>query len=376
MSGYWHPEYEKLPSPRQDVNRPEAVAACLRGKRYTLLRNLLSWGVLLKEGGEYALNGNPQEWSVTNPDVIHPMVNDWTPIERWFTYRQVLAPDPYLTAALLESTSSHISGDALRSLPLPNPLFVLPEGVNTALADGSPGRITAFHISGARSFRYGYRPDNSALDPSASPSGSLIVDTTDPKANALHVCVLSEVFNDDHTQVINHDVSHLTLPLVEDFTITSLAERIIRDGYRFTDGSSNTSGPQLEDWLRTAIHTVVPHLLYAVSDKLEVDREHYDLPPAARRIPGEKKPVKPCRMHYAGARLGAAIRAWKYTYNSGARETLQGSGRTVAPHIRGAHFHTYRVGPGRKEPRVKFLLPTTVNMHLDDGTTTTIRPVR
>lgn len=51
----------------------------------------------------------------------------------------------------------------------------------------------------------------------------------------------------------------------------------------------------------------------------------------------------------------------------------------MAPHWRGAHFHSYWTGP-RSEPEkrekiIKFLLPFPVNARADDGTTTTIRPV-
>jgi hypothetical protein len=37
-----------------------------------------------------------------------------------------------------------------------------------------------------------------------------------------------------------------------------------------------------------------------------------------------------------------------------------GDGRTVTPHVRGPHFHLYRVGEGRKESRVHFLSPILV----------------
>jgi hypothetical protein len=34
----------------------------------------------------------------------------------------------------------------------------------------------------------------------------------------------------------------------------------------------------------------------------------------------------------------------------------------VAPHVRRAHFHTYRVGPGRAGSVVKWLPPIPINM--------------
>ncbi len=36
------------------------------------------------------------------------------------------------------------------------------------------------------------------------------------------------------------------------------------------------------------------------------------------------------------------------------------SGRSVRPHLRRAHSHLYWTGPGRTEPRVRFLLPIPV----------------
>ena len=57
-------------------------------------------------------------------------------------------------------------------------------------------------------------------------------------------------------------------------------------------------------------------------------------------------------------RLGAALRA---AYH--ARETApEGAGASVRPHVRRAHWHTYRIGEGRAERVLRWLPPIPVNV--------------
>lgn len=73
-----------------------------------------------------------------------------------------------------------------------------------------------------------------------------------------------------------------------------------------------------------------------------------------------------------GTRIGAALRR-------GSAETVSGdtSGTHASPrpHIRRAHWHTYLVGTGRSEKRVKWLPPIPVNVADIEALPATVRPV-
>jgi hypothetical protein len=46
------------------------------------------------------------------------------------------------------------------------------------------------------------------------------------------------------------------------------------------------------------------------------------------------------------------------------------------PHIRRAHWHTYRIGKGRAERRMRWLAPVAVKLADPDGLAANVRPVR
>jgi hypothetical protein len=73
-------------------------------------------------------------------------------------------------------------------------------------------------------------------------------------------------------------------------------------------------------------------------------------------------PDKP-RLWEVGARIGAALRASHLDRQTGAAEETTDTGRQgPRPHIRRAHWHTYRVGPGKSEQILKWLPPIPVNI--------------
>ena len=87
-------------------------------------------------------------------------------------------------------------------------------------------------------------------------------------------------------------------------------------------------------------------------------------------------PPDKARTWDVGVRMGAAIRQAQTQAEApiGPRDTPNASPR---PHLRRAHWHTFRHGKDRVETRVKWLPPIPVNMDLsDDAPTTVIRPVK
>lgn len=74
-----------------------------------------------------------------------------------------------------------------------------------------------------------------------------------------------------------------------------------------------------------------------------------------------------------GERIGAILRA-----SSSAAQTKSqgGNGAAKRPHVRRAHSHAYRVGPGRVNTIIKWLHPMLINIEDPTDLPTTIRPVK
>ncbi|MEM4204554.1 MAG: hypothetical protein QXS54_10840 [Candidatus Methanomethylicaceae archaeon] len=91
-------------------------------------------------------------------------------------------------------------------------------------------------------------------------------------------------------------------------------------------------------------------------------------PPRPKKPPREKLSAPHRETVWAvGYRIGAAIQAGQsasahqHTQNT---ESGKPSGRTLRPHLRRAHWHGYRVGPGRSGWKVIWLPPIPVNMDI------------
>ena len=77
-----------------------------------------------------------------------------------------------------------------------------------------------------------------------------------------------------------------------------------------------------------------------------------------------------------GLRLGAALRQAGVLGTENAPNDVIGRARgPVRPHIRRAHWHTYRVGPGKADARLKWLPPILVNIADPEALPVTVRIV-
>lgn len=84
-----------------------------------------------------------------------------------------------------------------------------------------------------------------------------------------------------------------------------------------------------------------------------------------RLFPADKPTTWP-----VGERLGAALRRGYKLAQEG-----DGTHQGPRPHIRRAHWHTYRIGAGRTEAVIKWLPPIPVNVDKPDSLAVTVRPV-
>jgi hypothetical protein len=305
---------------------------------------------------------------------ITTMGKDVRPYQVWSRYRETYEPHPAMSRALVDmKTDTTVPGQVFQRLRHPNPMFLLPGAPPLIHADGSPGRIIAMTVTGALTGRDVPRPGSTAaLADDAPGNASVLLDTHDPNANAYLVQLLSEVHNPEGTQVIETDWCTLTVPITGSFTLEELVERTAGEGFSWERYESTHDLRQ--GYLLTMARVAVSHLLYASSRTVELDDKPRASRPPAKRVKGAPRPEPSARIRRMGWATGAVIA--DRVRRPGSDRPAPGTGRSVRPHIRGAHLHLYRVGPGRQEIDIKWLDPIPVNAGLDDGRTITNHPVR
>lgn len=307
---------------------------------------------------------------------IQTMGQDCRPYTIWRNHRETYEPHSALTRELVRmNPGTKIPGDVLLKLRHINPLFILTGTPEITLSDGRPGRVIAFFVTGAVSRRWQKGGDRMRVPDEAPGNVSVLWDTHDPDVNAFHVMAVSEVLDDDRMSVVDLDWCHLTVPVREPFTLDELARVTADDGFNWNVGRS-AEEQQQHDYLLGVARVAVAHLVYVCSRTVEVDDKPRASRPPARRGKGEPKPEPSARLRRVGWRLGATIQDSVRAAASAARSEGSGSGGSKAPHVRGAHLHTYLVGPGRQEVDVKWLGPIPVNMGKGDGTTVTRHRVK
>lgn len=308
---------------------------------------------------------------------FNTMAVDLRPYVMWSKHRETYEPHPEMTRALVKMKSdTEIPGEIFRMLRHPNPLFLLPGAPPIQHADGHPGRMLAIFITGAVSKRFA--DEGEWDDEGAPPNASVISDTHASECNAYHAVVISEVHNLAGTEIIDVDFCHLTVPIRRAFTLNDLVFSTAAEGFAWGMGMKKSreelSGDAQFQYLEAASRAVVSHLLYACSRTVEMDDKPRASRPPAKRKKGEPKPPPSARIRRMGWRTGAAIADSIRRAATG--QPGPGTGKKRAPHMRGAHMHLYRVGPGRREIDLKWLDPIPVNAGLDDGATITRHPMR
>lgn len=166
------------------------------------------------------------------------------------------------------------------------------------------------------------------------------------------------------------DLEGVLTPAVLDIDERLTLDAALRKTYSFLDYLQSTQSTleakerhyvqQTFVMLREAIGGAVATVLYVCAENAEM---RSDAPAPKRPAPkkGERVYAPSQQTVWAVAwRIGAAIGAARQAV---ARVTASApTGRTVRPHIRRAHWHTYRVGKGRASTVVHWLPPIPVNM--------------
>lgn len=122
-----------------------------------------------------------------------------------------------------------------------------------------------------------------------------------------------------------------------------------------------------------ALRHCVSRLLYITSETPDLSAPDGKVLAPATPGHGRKPWVAADRVREwgVGYRIGSRLRSARTRAEHGDGTT----GRTMRPHVRRAHWHTYRVGPGRTQRRVIWMAPFLVGAADDDHLPMVERPV-
>lgn len=267
----------------------------------------------------------------------------------WEKYRTVCEIHPRLTQDLRSSGSDKFPPEVLRHLPYRNPLVFLSEPQNVRLAGHKErGRLVGWYVVGMDESRH-------------------YCDTSDGRAVALHVTVLSEILGKGGAEVDDWDMTRVTLPLTgETCTVDELIARMLSTFAWDPTVKSQTEETQ-HSFMSSVLHVVLPHMLYLCSENLDTKPKPFRPGPPARRQGGRTIPAKGSRVErqLIGFRVGpelAAAERWETAGELGPARGPQGGHKGPSAHMRRGHFHAYRYGKGRTQTKVKWTAPFPVGV--------------
>lgn len=280
-------------------------------------------------------------------------------VRRWRRHRVVYTVDLDLGRELMSSDPGDvIPGGLARQLPHPDPYLALPEPMLVTI-ESRPGLFT--QIKGV--FLFGLNRDR------------LLVSTADPSAATIGLFMIGDVI-DVHGRIQRSSImsydgndrtwSRTSLPF-ESMTLGE-AQRQMYERFINSDSSMQGDGaPEAPSVIAAALGGIVPQVIYLCAANADVRA----LPAVAtrKRPDGSAYKGKAPRVVEFGYRIGPQLGRARRAHEAGAAGT---TGRKVAPHVRRAHFHTYKVGPGRAESLVRWLAPIPINVDKDAEKTTVV----
>ncbi|MER6605842.1 hypothetical protein ABT282_07970 [Streptomyces sp. NPDC000927] len=254
-------------------------------------------------------------------------ISDYAVYLLWRRYKIAYDVDPTVQESLADmETTDVLPGDILRQLPHPNPLYVWPAGHEVTSQTGEQAIVRAMYVTGRTSNR---KP----------------CDTHDERASDYQLTFVSDLLNEEG-EVYTTDSIRMSFELSPKATsIKKIVEEVMKDFSWEPLLPDQASRESKRNYMRSLMQFGVAHLLYACSDKADVDR-----PVASRTIAKGKNKGEPTKgailSHPFGWRVGPAIQEAKNSVER-AERSISGSGGTVRPHIRKAHLHSFRHGAGR-----------------------------
>lgn len=301
-------------------------------------------------------------WSAQTAYALQFVAQDAGVIKLWERHRIAYAIDPDLWRELGDADeSTFVPAGILGKLPHPDPFVALPEPLIVPMLDtldertGEPfvQRVEGFFVTGRFAVGdggHGYLSTSTTRMPS---SLSLLICSRILRPGGAHA----------RNSEGNLDYAWTRIGVNEEMTVGQMVEVTRRT---FTMAASNL------DWeqeIVLALRRCVAILLYLCATN--ADLQLMPAPPARRRGKGgQRLAQKPPRVVTVGWHLGAKLRA--YRAHQERRVASEGGGRRLRPHVRRAHFHTYRVGAGRADSEIRWVSAIPVNFEHDADETTVV----
>lgn len=260
----------------------------------------------------------------------------------WMRGRIAYSIDPDLWEQLKDtSEKTELPDDLFSKLPHPDPFVALPQPLILPLTDGKlQQRIEGFFVTGrGLAVTGGASQISTHSRASSGDLGLLIVGPTETLAGKPYM--LSGMGQDAV-------LTRVTLRR----GIKTLAGHIEDITSRF-DFAPYSAGDRSD--LARSLTACVSALIYICARNAEMR----PVPAATIKRAAKGLVGKPPRVIEVGYDIGPKLRAYKR--REAQAERGPGTGRTVKAHIRRAHLHTFKVGPGRQEIDVKWLDPIFVN---------------
>lgn len=278
----------------------------------------------------------------------------------WEKFKVVYAIDSHLLEELGDTDDdTMVPADLWARLPHPDPFVALPESLALPIPEENLVQwVDGFWITGSHKVGEGKYVGVSTHAPSAGSQISLLI-----AARVMQPDGRRQAKGTDG----RGDMNWTRLTLESGQTVGSM---VAQTQARFVSTSAGVEWQRDVPILIRKLISVLIYLCASNADMVAVPTG----PPRRAKGKGGARPTRGPKVIATGFTVGAAIRAYRATAAGGERGPA--TGRHVAPHIRRAHFHTYRVGPGRTGSEVKWLLPFGINMGDGKQAKTTVHEVK
>jgi hypothetical protein len=288
---------------------------------------------------------------------IDTAVQDESILRKWRRYRVIYSVHPDLADALVATDpSSRVPcAELVRMLPHPDPFVVFPRPITMPIGDtGDEVRHVGFYVS-------------------ARNAKEQTVSTIDPSAHRIALMSIGYVYGADGKQRIGPygipDLiySRMSLPT----TTMTHRDLVIDTASRFKVrrlDRGNTPSPEVT--VPGLLQVAVPLLVYLCAQN--ADRELAAPREVTQRRGRRAAPDRLPTVVKLGFRLGPKLGAARHTAE--AAEASTPTGRRMRPHVRRAHWHTFRTGKGRQETTLHWLPPIAVHPE-EEADVSTVVPV-
>jgi len=181
------------------------------------------------------------------------------------------------------------------------------------------------------------------------------------------------------------DTAHASADAMDEKAMLPLNIKLSGDSLLESLRQTYKAAPELHEMIAAVAEPIVSVLIYLCSQGVDLTRNGSKAWPSKPSIVrtrrhGERLFPAPAPVTWElGVRMGAALRA---AYAAADASHGDGTGRTVVPHLRRAHFHTILSGPmkgvlaAQRQREVRWMPPVAVNLRDPEQLVATIRPVR